>query len=66
MDRLPFYELEELLDSLKMLNEKEEEERKKKESGEKSPSFNMSSLSRQMSSMNTSGIKTPSLPNFKL
>jgi len=30
MDRLPFYELEELIDSLKMLAEQEEEERKKK------------------------------------
>jgi hypothetical protein len=65
MDRLPFFELEELLDSLKMLNEKEEEERKKSEknSASASPNFNLSSMSRQMS--NLSG-NSPKLPNFNM
>lgn len=63
MDRLPFFELEELLDSLKMLNEKEEEERKKGEKNQASPNFNMSSLQRQLSS---SSAMSPKLPNFKL
>jgi hypothetical protein len=48
MDRLPFYELEELLDCLKELAEKEEEERKKKEGGPNANSFNMNSMARQM------------------
>lgn len=64
MDKMPFYELEELLDSLKMLNEKEEEERKKQEKNEKSgmPNFNLNSMSRQMKGPSTS---MPSMPNLK-
>ena len=64
MDKLPFFELEELIDSLKMLNEKEEEERKKSEGSAQSqmPNLNMSSLQRQMNSAAT----LPKLPNFKL
>jgi hypothetical protein len=66
MDRMPFFELEELLDSLKMLNEKEEEERKKSEKGSAAatPSFNTSSMSRQMTSGQMPSM--PSMPNFKL
>lgn len=68
MDRLPFFELEELLDSLKMLNEKEEEERKKKDKAESSPGINLNSMSRQLSKMNSSSAlpNAPKLPNFKL
>lgn len=67
MDKMPFFELEELMDSLKMLAEKEEEERKKKEKGSQEgriPNMNMNSYSRQMSNM--TGVKMPSLPNFNL
>lgn len=64
MDRLPFYELEELLDSLKMLAEKEEEERKKKEGDQRGPNFgNLNSMMRQMT---PSSSQAPKLPNFKL
>jgi hypothetical protein len=66
MDRLPFFELEELLDSLKDLAEKEEEERKKKEGKERGsmPNFNVNSM---MSRMNSgSGLPTPSMPNLKM
>jgi hypothetical protein len=64
MDRMPFFELEELLDSLKMLNEKEEEERKKQESADKAgvPNLNINSMSRQLSNNSS----TPKLPNFNL
>lgn len=62
MDRLPFFELEQLLDSLKDLADKEEEERKKKEKSEKGPNFNLNSISKQMSS----GSNMPRMPNFKL
>jgi hypothetical protein len=65
MDRLPFFELEELLDSLKDLTEKEEEERKKKEGKERGsmPNFNVNSM---MSRMNSgSNLASPSLPNMK-
>ena len=62
MDRMPFFELEELLDSLKDLADKEEEERKKKE-GKSSGDFNMNSMSRQMKSNMPS---MPTMPNFKL
>lgn len=64
MDKLAFYELEELLDSLKMLNEKEEEERKKQEGNSAGSNMNMNSMSRQLSKQ--SSIPTPKLPNFKL
>jgi len=67
MDRLPFFELEELLDSLKMLGEKEEEERKKKEGGNSNNSFNMNSVARQMKSSMPSmpgGGNLPSFPNM--
>ena len=65
MDKLPFFELEELLDSLKALNEKEEEERKKQDKNEKSgmPNFNLNSMARQMK---PTGSSMPSMPNFKL
>ena len=64
MDKMSFYELEELLDSLKMLNEKEEEERKKKDGAEKAgvPNLNMNSMARQM---NNTSIPTPKMPNIK-
>ena len=63
MDRLPFFELEELLDSLKELTEKEEEERKKKEGKDRSsmPNFNINSA---MSRLNA-GSSMPSMPNMK-
>jgi hypothetical protein len=66
MRMMDFFELEEILDSLKMLNEKEEEERRKKDGKEKNSmsNLNLGSLSRQMQS--NSGMKMPSLPNFKL
>jgi hypothetical protein len=66
MDRLPFFELEELLDSLKDLAEKEEEERKKKEGKERGsmPNFNMNSMMSRMNSGN--GLPSPSMPNLKL
>ncbi len=64
MDKLPFYEIEELLDSLKMLNEKEEEERKKQEGNSAGSNMNLNSMSRQLSKQ--SSIPTPTLPNFKL
>lgn len=68
MDRLPFFELEELLDSLKMLAEKEEEERKKKEGAANgNNSFNMNSMARQMRSSMPSmpgGANLPSFPNM--
>jgi hypothetical protein len=66
MDKLPFFELEELLDSLKMLNEKEEEERKKQEKADKGgvPSFNLNSMSRQLSNM--SNVTAPRMPNIKM
>ena len=64
MDKLPYYELEELLDSLKELANKEEEERKKKEGSQTAPSMNVNSLTKQMS--NQTGIHVPNLPNFKL
>ena len=66
MRMMAFFELEELIDSVKMLNEKEEEEQKKKEGKEKGSmsNLNLSSLSRQM--QNQSGMKMPTFPNFKL
>jgi len=63
---MPFYELEIMLDELKILSEEEENERKKQEKGQHSqvPNLNINS---QMSSMQR-GIASslPSLPNFKL
>jgi hypothetical protein len=63
---MPFFELEELIDSIKVLNEKEEEERKKKEGKEKNSmsNFNLGSMTRQMQSQ--TGMKMPSLPNFNI
>lgn len=63
MDKLPFFELEELLDSLKALIEQEEEERKKNESGHGASSMtnmNPSSIARQMTS------SMPKMPNIKM
>jgi hypothetical protein len=68
MERLPFFELEELLDSLKALNEKEEEERKKQEKNDRSgmPSMNVNSMTRQLSNLNSGSMSgTPRMPNFK-
>lgn len=62
MDKLPFYELEELVDSLKMLAEKEEEERNKKD-GNNGNGFSMSQIQSQMKSMMPSN--SPSFPNMK-
>ncbi len=62
MDKLPFYEVEELLDSLKALNDQEEEERKK---SEKSSSAGRASID-QNSMMRKMQANTPKLPNFKL
>jgi len=68
MDRMPFFELEELLDSLKMLNEKEEEERKKNEKQQgaatSTPNFNTSAMQKQMSQGKMPSM--PSMPNFNL
>lgn len=67
IDKLPYYELEELLDSLKKLAEQEEEERKKKEKTGPGSNFDMNSAMRQMrSSMNSSGMNMPSFPKMKL
>lgn len=60
MDRMPFWEVEDLLDSLKALAEKEEEERKNSERGNKTPALDMNSAMRQMKS------SAPKLPNFNL
>lgn len=63
---MPFYEIEILVDSLKILAEKEEEERKKQEKKSngsmKTPNLNMGSQMRDMQR----GMNMPSLPNFKL
>jgi hypothetical protein len=64
---MAFFELEELMDSIKILNEKEEEERKKREGKDKGNSMsnlNLGSMTRQL--QNQSGMKMPSLPNFNL
>jgi hypothetical protein len=65
MDKMAFYELEELIDSLKMLAEKEEEEKKKKE-GSSNNGFNMSQMQRQMKSSLPSnmGSGVPNIPSF--
>lgn len=63
IDKLPFYELEELLDSLKVLAEKEEEERKKNEKSERAGMPNFNSMTRQMSQTANRGL--PQMPNFK-
>lgn len=60
MDKLAFYEIEQLLDDLKELNQEEEEERKKQEKHE-NPGMNLSSMSRQFQTP-----KMPTMPNFKL
>jgi len=62
LERMPFYEIEILLDCLKELAEKEEEERKKKEKkeGGQAPNLSMSSITRQMQN------SMPQMPNFKL
>lgn len=65
MDNLPFFELEELLDSLKMLADKEEEDRKKKE-GSSNNSFSMNSMARQMKSSMPTLPNMPTFPNIKL
>ena len=57
MDRLPFFELEELLDSLKELAEREEEERRKQDKGS-SAGFDMNAMTRQMKS------SMPTMPNI--
>ena len=61
---MPFYEVELLVDSLKVLAEKEEEERKKQEksSNAKVPNLNIGSQMRDMQR----GMNMPTLPNFKL
>lgn len=70
MDRMPFFELEELLDSLKMLNEKEEEERKKQEKSDKNGMPSISNYTRQVQSMSnlaqSNNMPTPKMPNFKI
>ena len=62
VEQMPFYEVETLLDNLKALSEKEEEERNKKDKREsgKTPDLNMNSALRQMKA----GL--PTMPNFKL
>lgn len=67
MDRMPFFELEELVDSLKELADREKEEENKRNSSQEGASFNMSSMNSQVNRMmsNTSS-SMPSLPNFKL
>lgn len=63
LEKMPFYEIEILLECLKELADREEEERKKKEKKEgaqTSPSLNMNSYMRQMQN------SMPSMPNFKL
>ncbi len=64
MDKMAFYELEELLDSIKILNNKEEEERQKKEKTESSkvPNLNINSLTSQLS--RSSGPSFPSQLKF--
>lgn len=61
LERMPFYEIETLLDSLKELADKEEEERKKREKKENAqvPSLNMNSMVRQMQN------SAPQMPNIK-
>lgn len=65
MDKMAFYELEELIDSLKMLAEKEEEDRKKKD-GKSNNGFSMNQMQRQMKGMVPSnlGAGMPSVPSF--
>ena len=62
LERMPFYEIEIILDSLKELAEKEEEERKKKEKKDSSsmPNLNQNSMMRNMQN------SMPKMPNFKL
>ena len=62
---MAFYELEELIDSLKMLAEKEEEDRKKKD-GKSNNGFSMNQMQRQMKGMMPSslGAGMPSVPSF--
>ena len=65
MDRLPFWRVEELVETLHQLAEEEEEARKKGEKGDKAnstPNLNMSNYQRQISSAMNS---KPQLPNFK-
>jgi hypothetical protein len=67
IERMPFYEIEILMDSLKELAEKEEEQRKKqeKEQSGKAPDLNINSYTRQMN-QSMSSQQMPKLPNFKL
>lgn len=62
LERMPFYEIEILLDCLKDLADKEEEERKKKDKKDNAqmPNLNQSSMMRQMQN------SVPQMPNFKL
>ena len=62
LERMPFYEIEILLDCLKDLAEKEEEERKKNEKKDAGgvPNLNASSMMKQAQN------SMPKMPNFKL
>lgn len=63
MDRMPFYAIEELMDSLKDLAEKEAEERRKQEGKQNSgmPNMNLNSMTRQLQQNSM-----PTMPNFKI
>jgi hypothetical protein len=63
---MPFYEIEILLDSLKELADKEEEQRKKQERDQSgtAPSLDVGAYTRQMNQAINS--QTPKMPNFKL
>jgi hypothetical protein len=65
---MPFYEIEILLDSLKELADKEEEQRKKQEGQQNgsAPNLNISSYQRQMNQSMANSSQMPKMPNFKL
>lgn len=62
LEKMPFYEIEILLDCLKDLADKEEEERKKNEKKESGavPNLNASSMMKQAQN------SMPKMPNFKI
>lgn len=62
LEKMPFYEIEILLDCLKDLADKEEEERKKNEKKESGAVLNLNASSMMKQAQNS----MPKMPNFKI